>query len=599
MELNIFSLILLLTGIFSIGVSAIIIYRLGDVVRWFAITMLLVSIWALAYGFELSSQSLDAMLFWIKIEYIGISLAPAAWLWFCLKYTGLENWTNSKTAILIFTLPIVTYLFVLSNNYHNLHYKEVMVDYSGPFPLLAITIGPWYYIHTAFFYLALIFGIFLLLVRFKNADPLYQKQSNLLIIAGFVPWAFNVVYLLGFRPFDHIDLTPYAFLFSYIFIGIGLLKFDLFDLKPIARDKVFELISKGILVLDPKERIIDYNKPLLKILNKPDNSLIGKSFIEVFGENHIIEPHLKQREKTTFELQMDVIESKMYFLINITPIFNNKNVFRGAMILLEDITSQKENQNKLSQQAEELRKTNSLKDKLFTIISHDLKGPIFGIKELIKLTNEGVISRDEFFNILPEVNRNMDSVSVLLENLLAWTSSQLKGEMIEKSVFNLESLIHQQFSLFEKTASEKGIRLKMEKFGDTEVYADKNMIDLSIRNLISNALKFSGNNDVISIVLKEKKSEVFVKVKDTGSGIDPENLMKLRNKESITTMGKNKESGTGLGLLLVQDYIEKNGGKLYIQSIVNEGSDFSFYLPKYNEIQFNPDKKDNVFTPSA
>jgi signal transduction histidine kinase len=561
--------------------------------------MLLVSIWALGYGFELSSQSLDTMLFWIKIEYIGISFAPAAWFWFCLKYTGLEKWINSKTAVLIFTLPLVTYLLVLSNSYHNLHYKEVLVDYSGPFPLLNITIGPWYFIHTAFFYLSLIFGNILLLVRFKNADSLYKKQSNLLIIAGFVPWAFNIVYLLGFRPFGHIDLTPYALLFSYIFIGIGLLKFDLFDLKPIARDKVFELITKGILVLDPKERVIDFNKPLLKILNNPGYPLIGKSIAEVFGQNHIIDTHLKKREKVSFELSMDVNETKMYYSVNIMPIFNKKNIFRGAIILMVDISSQKEDQNKLQQQAEELRKTNSLKDKLFTIISHDLKGPILGVRELIKLTNDGVISRDEFFDILPEVNRNMDSVSVLLENLLAWTSSQLKGEMIEKSVFNLESLIQQQFSLFEKTASQKGIRLKMEKFGETDVYADKNMIDLTIRNLISNAMKFSGANDVISVIMKEKESEVYIKVKDTGAGIDPENLQKLRNKESITTLGKNKESGTGLGLLLVQEYIAKNGGKLYIQSFLNEGSDFSFYLPKFSENQSRPDKNDKVSTPSA
>jgi signal transduction histidine kinase len=116
--------------------------------------------------------------------------------------------------------------------------------------------------------------------------------------------------------------------------------------------------------------------------------------------------------------------------------------------------------------------------------------------------------------------------------------------------------------------------------GDILVYADKNMIDLAIRNLISNAIKFSGEGDTISVILKEKPESVYVRIKDTGAGIPPENLEKLRKKESISTLGKNKESGTGLGLLLVQEYIEKNGGTLYIQSSLNEGSEFSFYLPK-------------------
>ena len=263
-------------------------------------------------------------------------------------------------------------------------------------------------------------------------------------------------------------------------------------------------------------------------------------------------------------------------------ILDKKSIFSGVMVLFENISSEKKIQRQLRYQADELLRTNSLKDKLFTIISHDLKGPILGVRELIRLTNEGFIGKEEFFKILPEVNKNMDSVSILLENLLAWTSSQLKGEVVEREEFNLESMLQEQFMLFDKTVKEKDIFLKKVKYtkGDIFVFADKNMIDLAIRNLISNAIKFSGKGDTISVILKEKTDSVYVRIKDTGAGIPPENLEKLRKKESITTLGKNKESGTGLGLLLVQDYIEKNGGSLYIQSTLNEGSEFSFYLPK-------------------
>ena len=268
MELNIFSITLLVSGIIVAAISTVIIYRLGDSVRWFAFTMLFVSIWALAYGFELSVKSLEAMLFWIKIEYIGIAMAPGTWLWFCLKYTGLEKYSNPKIGLMIFTIPVVTFLMVLTNDYHHMHYQEVMVDNSGPFPLLAIKIGPWYYIHLSFFYISLFLGIIILLYKFKNADPIYKKQNNLLIIAGFFPWAFNIAYLFGFRPFGHIDLTPYAFLIMYIFVGIGLIRFELFSIKPIARDKVFEVITKGILVFDPNYRIIDFNPYIGKILEE-------------------------------------------------------------------------------------------------------------------------------------------------------------------------------------------------------------------------------------------------------------------------------------------------------------------------------------------
>lgn len=580
MELNIFSITLLVSGIIVAAISTVIIYRLGDSVRWFAFTMLFVSIWALGYGFELSVKSLDAMLFWIKIEYIGISMAPGTWLWFSLKYSGLEKYATPKILLMIFVVPAITFLMVLTNEFHHLHYQEVSVDESGPFPLLAIKIGPWYYIHLSFFYISLFLGILILLYKFKNADPVFKKQNNLLVLAGLFPWAFNLIYLFGFRPFGHIDLTPYAFLIMYIVVGIALIRFDLFSIKPIARDKVFEVITKGILVFDPNFRIIDFNPHIGKILEQPLPFLIGKRLEEIVGEKTEFESYLKQGEKMEIESSLNLLSGKKDLSIEYVPIKDKKGEPIGMMVIFEDITLKKSIQNQIRKQAEELKNLNSLKDKLFTIISHDLKGPIFGIRELIKLSFEGVITKEEFFKILPEINKNMDSVSILLENLLAWTSSQLKGEYLEKKIFDLDKLVEQQILLFEKITKEKGITLTLQKYGNLQVFADKNMIDLAIRNLISNAIKFSGQGDYVTVILKENEETISVKVKDTGLGISEENLEKLKNRESFTTPGKDKTTGTGLGMLLVHDYIVKNGGELSIHSQTGKGSEFSFSIPK-------------------
>jgi signal transduction histidine kinase len=582
--LNIFSITLLVSGIIVAAISTVIIYRLGDSVRWFALTMLFVSVWALAYGFELSVISLEDMLLWIKIEYIGIAMAPGTWLWFCLKYSGLEKYSNPTVASLVFMIPALTFFMVLTNEFHHLHYKEVMVDDSGPFPLLAITIGPWYYVHLSFFYTSLFLGIIILLYKFKNADPIFKKQNNLLVLAGFFPWAFNIIYLLGFRPFGHIDLTPYAFLIMYIFVGIALIRFDLFSIKPIARDKVFEVITKGILVFDPNFRIIDFNPHIGKILDQPVSNLIGKRPEDVFGKDSEFENFLKKGDTTKSDSNLELNSGKKHLSVEYVPIKDKKGNLLGKMVIFEDVTLEKSIQNQIRNQADELKNLNSLKDKLFTIISHDLKGPIFGIRELLKLSFEGFISKEEFLEILPEINKNMDSVSILLENLLAWTSSQLKGEFLEKNAFELDKLVEQQVSLFEKVTREKGITLTLQKYGQLQVFADKNMIDLAIRNLLSNAIKFSGIGDYVTVILKENEGFVTIKIKDTGLGISEENLEKLKNRESFTTPGKDKSTGTGLGMLLVHDYITKNGGELFINSQLGKGSDFSFSLPKSNDI---------------
>lgn len=581
MDFNIFSITLLVSGLIVAVISSVIIYRLGDSVRWFAITMFLVAVWAVAYGAELSTSTLPGMLFWIKLEYIGIAFAPGTWLWFCLKYTGLHRWTTSKTMPLVFGLPFVTYLLVLTNSWHHLHYKEVSVFAEGPFPLLAITVGPWYYVHIGFFYISLFAGNLLLLYKFRSAEPIFKNQIYLLLLAGFVPWLFNLVYMFGYRPFEHIDLTPYAFLLMYTFVGIGLLRYDLFNIRPIARDKVFEVITKGILVIDPSHRIIDANPAMKVLLNKKSTELFGKKIGEIIPESEQLEEILQKKEKSRMESQLSLGPEKKDFLIEVIPMQSGKTGLSGLLVLFEDITMDKAIQNQILQQSEELKTMNSLKDKLFSIISHDLKGPIFGIRELIRLSQNGDVSRDDFFDILPEINKSMDSVSILLENLLAWTSSQMKGEFIQKKYFALDSLVDQELALFESLAKEKGITLRVQKYGDLEIFADKNMIDLSLRNLISNAIKFSGRGDLVTIILKDLGSEVQVKVKDTGQGISVENLERLHRRESFTTPGRNKEGGTGLGMLLVHEYLKKNGGELHIQSVEMKGSEFSFQLPKY------------------
>ena len=543
--------------------------------------MLLVAIWALAYGFELSTKTMESMLLWIKVEYIGIAFAPGTWLWFCLKYTGLHKWTSRRFFPLVFGIPILTFLMVLSNSWHHLHYKEVELYLEGPFPLLAITVGPWYYVHVGFFYISLFFGSLLLVYRFRSAEALFKNQTYLLLLAGFVPWVFNLVYLLGYRPFDHIDLTPYAFLFMYIFVGIGLLRFDLFNIRPIARDKVFDVITKGILVLDSNFRVVDFNPAIRRWIGKKPSDIIGKPMAQVLPDSEILESHLSKKVQSKTEVKLKLGEMVKDYSVEFIPMIGSKSNITGMLIIFQDITQEKETQNQIIQQSEELKNMNSLKDKLFSIISHDLKGPIFGIRELIKLSQNGDVSRDDFFDILPEINKSMDSVSILLENLLAWTSSQMKGEFIQKKYFSLDKLVDQEMDLFENMAKEKGITLRIQRYGNLEVFADKNMIDLSLRNLISNGIKFSGKGDLVTVILKDMGTEVQVKVKDTGLGISPENLEKLRRRESFTTPGKNKEGGTGLGMLLVHEYLRKNGGELQIQSTEFQGSEFTFNLPKH------------------
>jgi len=173
----------------------------------------------------------------------------------------------------------------------------------------------------------------------------------------------------------------------------------------------------------------------------------------------------------------------------------------------------------------------------------------------------------------------MEQVSILLENLLAWTSSQLKGEYLQPQKIDLNRIVTGQKSLLERIASEKSVHIEMHGFENTWVKADKNMMELIFRNLISNAIKFSRSNSKIEITCKEIGQDYQICVRDFGAGISPENLTKIREGISFTTRGQNNETGTGLGMLLVKEYLAKNNGSIRIESNLGEGSQFYIKLP--------------------
>src|SRR5690606_21337911 len=200
--------------------------RSGNSVRMFASMMLGVTIWSLAYSMELSSSTLDDMLLWIKVEYVGITMIPVFWVLFCIQYTGYERKLKTPFIALLFIFSVVTLLLVWTNEWHMLHYASVGVSDMGELKLLAIEPGIWYYIFTVVYYMYLIAGFVLLIIHFRTANSLYRKQIGLIALGITIPWIANILYLSGFRPFEHLDITPFAFVLSGIFITIGLMRFQ-------------------------------------------------------------------------------------------------------------------------------------------------------------------------------------------------------------------------------------------------------------------------------------------------------------------------------------------------------------------------------------
>lgn len=578
--LNGYAITLLISSTIVLGFSLYIGLKLEESVKWIAFTMLSLSIWGFFYGIELTQTEIQSMLFFTKLEYIGLVMAPTCWVIFALKYTGFEDKTKPWLYPVLFILPVLIYLIVLTNPLHQLHYKSNWLITKGPFPLLGIEKGPLYIVQVIYSYAFYFLGTIVIWKRFEFANSHFKLQTRLLILGGFFPLFINILYQTSwFRPYEGLDMTPYAFLFTYIFLAIAILKFNLLNLKPVARDKILEVMNRGVLVFDHRKKIEDFNLAAKKFCLHPEKILIGQHAEVIFKERPEILGLLDQMEPSTRESRINGPNGETIIKIESVPIKDGGPLISGVLLLFDDITKEIQINEKLKKQATELQQLNDLKDKFFSIISHDLKGPVFGVKELIHLTQTGLVSEEEFIAMLPEVSKNMEHVAILLENLLAWTSSQLRGEYLQLQKIDLQKLITSQKNLLDRIAKEKLIEIELFGFENTWVKADKNMLELIFRNLISNAIKFSKPQGLVKVSCQSEGDKHKICVQDFGLGISEENLQKLRGGISFTTRGQSNESGTGLGMLLVKEYLEKNGGTLKVDSKEGEGSVFCIELP--------------------
>jgi signal transduction histidine kinase len=222
------------------------------------------------------------------------------------------------------------------------------------------------------------------------------------------------------------------------------------------------------------------------------------------------------------------------------------------------------------------------KDKFFSIIAHDLRGPfsgIIGLSELL-LENDNQLNPKETNEFIQLIHQSSKNTYSLLDNLLTWAQSQTGSLEFSPKELEISSIIDKTINLLANVAKTKNITIRSEVEDKQYVFADKNMLETIFRNLISNAVKFTETNGEVLLSMKRENKQIVFSVQDNGIGIAPEKITNLFAVNSRnTTSGTNDEIGTGLGLMLCKDFIEKHGGKIWVKSQVGKGSVFMFSIP--------------------
>ena len=300
--------------------------------------MVTTTLYSLGYALELHQTTLAGIRFALKIEYLGIASIPAFWLILAIQYTGKEKWLSKSVCGLIFIVPLITMVLHFTNSYHHLFYSSLTLNTAAPFPLAAITRGPWYYINLFYTNFAFILGNILFFRMMQSTHGPFRIQATLMFLTSLIPWSGHIIYQLGYAPYG-IDIVPFTLAITGPCFALALFRYRMFFLVPIARDKIFEEMRDPVIVLDNADRIADFNLSAQSLFHRLDRHKIGHPLKTALPALLISPPVLNDN------LHREIIIKKndipLAFHTSFAPILSRNKKTIGHILTFYDITEQK------------------------------------------------------------------------------------------------------------------------------------------------------------------------------------------------------------------------------------------------------------------
>lgn len=375
-----------------------------------------------------------------------------------------------------------------------------------------------------------------------------QKKHDAAIIAYFMlyPFITSVVYMYGLNSGISLFYILYGILSVFFLKDIGYMIFSL----------CFSLVSYFLLAVVIKHYVyelqaINYG---LYLFNQ------GLAILFIFYGLFLI-----RKENANYQ----------YHILSKNEMLQEKN-----RQILEQASQIKEDSQLLKKQAGELGELNALKNKMFGIISHDLKVPMYALRNLFRNVQEKKMTATELKKSVPDIANDLNYTVGLMDNLLQWAKAQMQADLVNTQEVNIDESIQEVIRLLNLQAKSKRILITNLASPGMFGLIDKDMNTLVLRNLLSNAIKFTPENGNILIGAHDHSSFIEVYVKDSGTGISHEAMRKINGSDFYSTRGTASESGTGLGLMLCKEFLARNGSQLHIESEPGEGSTFSYSIPR-------------------
>jgi signal transduction histidine kinase len=557
----------------------------------FFILMLGLVVWSVASIGELSVTTLEGKLLFSKITYIGIVTVLTSWLIVVLQQTGRETWLTRRTIALLMIEPVVVLALVWTNEYHHLIWADTQLIQSGNLIVGDFTQGIAFWVHAVYSYILILLTTFFLIQRVRRYENLYRQQAVVLLLAIFAPILGNVLFLMGFVD---VDLTPFGFSITSVFVAVGLLRLRLLDIVPVARETVIENMRDALLVLDAQNRVLDLNDATMALVGG-GQQWAGSTVEKLLPE---LEPMLEDSIGEKQELMLTRANATRYYEVQISAVYDRAKRLRGRAVLLHDITRRKQAAQRIEEQNAELEQANAalevaraqaeeatrLKSQFLATMSHELRTPltaIIGYTEIQLAGMTGELNAEQR-GFQDRVLVNAEHLLKLINEILDLAKIEAGRTEIVKKPFEVQSWLHEVVGQVSGLAATKGLTFE-QQFDEqlpNKLLGDAPRLKQVVINLLSNAIKFTEKGKVTLAVRRQEDATWTVTVTDTGIGI-PAHLQEIVFEEfrQVDSSSTRVHGGTGLGLAIVRKLVLLMGGNIRLSSQVGQGSTFTVTLP--------------------
>ena len=556
------------------------------------------ALWTAGYICELLSPDLNGKLFWDNFQWFGGATWSAGLVLFVYDYAQL-NWRHKRLWLSVITAPMFIFVpLAYTDPWHHLVHANLQLIPADPSPALTYDFPLLVWMFATYGYLLVLSSLALLITRYLRTHSLYRTQMGVVIVGNTIPLVGTFLTLSGVVAGPYRDFTPFTFAIGNLIVVWGLFRYHLFDIVPVARGALIESMSDAVYVLDAGNRLVDLNPAARRALGVDSADVIGQPADRVFGRWPDIVTRYWQAEQTHTEIEVQIDSGVVFLELTIQGLHNQHGQLTGRLILARDVTDRHLTQAELQARTLQLEQANErlqvlseAKDEFVSNVSHELRTPIGNVKLYLDLlAKRSEREADVLLTLRRETNRLSDMINSLL--LL----SRLDQNQIDLTLgtFDLNLLLAEFVDDRRLWAERHGLTLALEASdGWLGVLGERNLIGQVFSILLTNAINYTPADGCVVVRTQRRpdKQQAGFSVSDTGPGISPQERSRLFTRFFRGTAGRSSNiAGTGLGLALVKEIVDRHQGEIEVNSagLPGEGATFTIWLSAVEPDQAHP-----------